>query len=117
PSPVRSVPPTATAQGLADGQLRPGEAWVAAPFVLVTPSIGHDEPVSPVEEKSVRPSAAACSRILSPGTSMPSVKIAFALPTFSHSPNEALPCSGPCLSLAQPTNEASDSVSSLWRAK
>jgi hypothetical protein len=73
--------------------------------------IGQDEPVPPVDEKSVRPSITVCSRILSPGTSIPSVRIAFALPTFSHSPNDALPCSGPCLSLTQPANAASASFS------
>src|SRR4029079_2687827 len=109
PSPVRSVPPTATAHGLTDGHSRPGYAWVATPFVepsTGTPMIEHEEPVSPVEAKSVRPSITACSRILSPGTSEPSVKIALALPTFSHSPYEALPCSGPFLSLTQPASEA-----------
>ena len=87
----------------------PDTARVARPFVEPTtgiPITGHEEPVSPVEEKSVRPSMAPCSRILSPGTSMPSTKIALALPTFSHSPNEALPCSGPFLSFTQPVNEA-----------
>ena len=84
---------------------------------MLTGASGHDAPVSPVDENSVRPSIAACSRIASPGTSIPSVSTAFALPTFSHSPKDALAWSGPLRSFAQPAIAARMSVSVLWCAK
>src|SRR3954449_5493997 len=83
PSPITVVPPTPIAYGLAAGYSTPGRP-AGTPFTPAGPT-GQNEPVSPLEVKSVWPCAAACLSVLSTLGWKP---VACAM--VSHSPAEKL---------------------------